>query len=225
MVRTLFISQSREAHTGLLKDLAEADVVSSFTRYDDGIIDAAAAGRPDIYLLEIDGTVDSDEINGVIRRLRQERNEPFIALLPRDLLPTLNLLADVDDFVLSPYDAAEVAARIARLTERPEEEATGDDVIKRDGLVINLTTCEVRVDSAIIELTFKEYELLKLLAATPGRVYTREALLDKIWGYDYFGGDRTVDVHIRRLRSKIESSGHNYIGTVRNIGYRFIPAG
>jgi DNA-binding response OmpR family regulator len=223
MVRTLFISQSREPHTGLLKDLAEADVVSSFTRYDDGVLDAVAAGRPDIYLLDIDGGVDPEEMNALIRRLRQERNQPVVALVLRDLLPTLDLITGVDDFVLSPYDADEVLARVRRLLIHPEEEASGDDVVRRDGLTINLTSCEVRVDSAIIELTFKEYELLKLLAANPGRVYTREALLDKIWGYDYFGGDRTVDVHIRRLRSKIEVAGHAYIGTVRNIGYRFIP--
>ena len=224
MIRTLFVSRSREAHAGLLKDLADLDVVSSFTGYDDGIIDAAAAGRPDVYLLEVDGSLAPDDLNAVIRQLRRERNQPFIALVPRDLLPMLQSLPDVEDFALSPYDAAEVLARINRLIDRTVEEVSGDDIIKRDGLTINLTTCEVRVDTAIVELTFKEYELLKLLAATPGRVYTREALLDKIWGYDYFGGDRTVDVHIRRLRSKIETPGHSYIGTVRNIGYRFIPA-
>ncbi len=225
MIRTLFISQSREPHTGLLKDLAEADMVSSFTRYDDGVLDAVASGRPDLYLLDIDGTVDPEALNGLVRRLRQERNQPVVALISRDLLPTLDALSDVDDFVLSPYDADEVLARVRRLLTQTEEEAAGDEVIKRDGLLINLTNCEVRVEGAVIELTFKEYELLKMLAANPGRVYTREALLDKIWGYDYFGGDRTVDVHIRRLRSKIEVGGRVYIGTVRNIGYRFIPTG
>jgi len=73
----------------------------------------------------------------------------------------------------------------------------------------------------IVELTFKEYELLKFLMNDRGRVFTREALLNKVWGYDYFGGDRTVDVHVRRLRSKIELSDIEYIETVRNIGYRF----
>jgi two-component system alkaline phosphatase synthesis response regulator PhoP len=224
LVRTLFISQSREPYAGLLKDLADADVVSSFSQYDDGVIEAVVAGRPDIYLLEVDGAEDPEELNALIRQLRQERNQPVIALVLRDLLPTLDNLPDVDDFVLSPYDGTEVLARVRRLLAQAGEEDSGDDIIKRDGLTVNLTTCEVRVDGAIIELTFKEYELLKLLSANPGRVYTREALLDKIWGYDYFGGDRTVDVHIRRLRSKIEVAGHTYIGTVRNIGYRFVPS-
>ena len=77
---------------------------------------------------------------------------------------------------------------------------------------------------AVIEVTCKAYDLFILIDAATAEVYTREALLDKIWGYDYFGGDRTVDVHIRRLRSKIEVAGHAYIGTVRNIGYRFMPS-
>jgi len=87
--------------------------------------------------------------------------------------------------------------------------------------VLNLTKCEVSLANNVIPLTFKEYELLKLLATNPGKVFNREALLNRVWGYDYYGGDRTVDVHIRRLRSKIEDATHNFIETVRNIGYRF----
>jgi len=98
------------------------------------------------------------------------------------------------------------------------------ELIKCDGLVIDLAKCEVTMGCKVVELTFKEYELLKFLASNRGRVYTREALLDKVWGYDYYGGDRTVDVHIRRLRSKIEDSKHTFIETVRNIGYRFRKA-
>jgi DNA-binding response OmpR family regulator len=93
--------------------------------------------------------------------------------------------------------------------------------IKGKMLVIDPDTCEVTVEGRKADLTYKEYELLKLLASNKGHVFTREALLDKIWGYDYYGGDRTVDVHVRRLRSKIEQS-NTYIETVRNIGYKFI---
>jgi two-component system alkaline phosphatase synthesis response regulator PhoP len=77
----------------------------------------------------------------------------------------------------------------------------------------------------VVEFTFREYELLRFLAANEGRVFTRDTLLDRVWGYDYYGGDRTVDVHIRRLRSKIEDAGHTFIETVRNIGYRFRSSG
>jgi len=88
-------------------------------------------------------------------------------------------------------------------------------------MVINLTNYEVTISGKIISLTFKEFELLKFMVRNQGRVFSRDDLLRKIWGYEYYGGDRTVDVHIRRLRSKIEDGNHSFIETVRNIGYRF----
>jgi len=87
--------------------------------------------------------------------------------------------------------------------------------------LINRAKCEVTLAGRVLMLTFMEYELLKFLASNKGRVFTREVLLNKVWGYDYYGGDRTVDVHIRRLRSKIEDLTHTFIETVRNIGYKF----
>ncbi|MBI4340972.1 MAG: winged helix-turn-helix transcriptional regulator [Candidatus Omnitrophica bacterium] len=92
-------------------------------------------------------------------------------------------------------------------------------------LVIDFERYEVHVKGEPVDLTYKEFELLKFLATHPGKVFTREALLDKVWGYDYYGGTRTVDVHIRRLRSKIESRGATYIDTVRNVGYKFLEPG
>ena len=136
------------------------------------------------------------------------------------MLDGIDRQLDVDDFVTSPYDSKELVLRINRLIHRTRN-TESSELIKCDDLVIDLVTCEVTVEGKIVELTFKEYELLKLLASHRGRVYTRQALLDRIWGYDYFGGDRTVDVHVRRLRSKIEGSKHIFIETVRNIGYRF----
>jgi DNA-binding response OmpR family regulator len=89
-------------------------------------------------------------------------------------------------------------------------------------MVIDLARCEVSIKGKPVQLTFKEYELLRFLASNRGRVFSRDAILNRVWGYDYYGGDRTVDVHIRRLRSKIEeASDQTYIETVRNIGYRF----
>jgi len=97
-----------------------------------------------------------------------------------------------------------------------------EDMIKAGDLIIDVSRYEVTLSGSKLELTFKEYELLKFLASNKGRVYSRDQLLDKIWGYDYYGGTRTVDVHIRRLRSKIEDRRHAFIETVRNIGYKFI---
>jgi two-component system alkaline phosphatase synthesis response regulator PhoP len=96
-----------------------------------------------------------------------------------------------------------------------------EDVIRCGDLVIDSAKCEVSLSGKPIILTFKEYQLLKFLASNKEKVFTREALLNKVWGWDYYGGDRTVDVHIRRLRSKIEDINHSFIETIRNIGYRF----
>jgi two-component system alkaline phosphatase synthesis response regulator PhoP len=136
-------------------------------------------------------------------------------------LETLNRPEDyqgVDDFLVWPFDTRELIARAKRVLQK---NISQDEIIRAGDLEINLAHCEVRVEGKIVELTFKEYELLKFLAHDRGRVFTRETLLNKVWGYDYFGGDRTVDVHVRRLRSKIELSGQTFIETVRNIGYRF----
>jgi two-component system alkaline phosphatase synthesis response regulator PhoP len=136
------------------------------------------------------------------------------------LLETNVYLKLSDDFLIWPCDKRELILRINRLLKKAPGVKSCDQIICND-LVIDLTTCEVMVTGTKAELTYKEYELLKLMAGNKGRVFTRQTLLDRIWGFDYFGGDRTVDVHVRRLRSKIENSDRTYIETVRNIGYKF----
>lgn len=144
---------------------------------------------------------------------------PVIAVLGEAhvLLNENNLAAS--DFVLYPLRPGELAARLRRLIGRPEEAPA--DVIRQGALLIDLASYRVYVGGVLIDLTYKEYELLRFLATHPDRVFTREALLDKVWGYDFYGGARTVDVHIRRLRSKLEHGGHTFIETVRSVGYRF----
>lgn len=145
---------------------------------------------------------------------------PVLALLstadPDDSADSL----DVDDFILPPFRPAELAIRVRHLLRRfsPVDEST---VIKAGPLIIDLARYETNLEGKRLDLTFKEYELLRFLASSPGNVFTRETLLNKVWGYDYFGGTRTVDVHIRRLRSKIETTTIAFIETVRNVGYRF----
>jgi len=156
-----------------------------------------------------------------IMSIKKQKNLPVIALIAAENLTSLNDYQEIDDFIIYPCDDTELLLRIRRLLQKTKEADSGEK-IQRNGLTIDLATCEVTVDGQKADLTYKEYELLKLMAGSPGRVFTREALLDKIWGYDYFGGDRTVDVHMRRLRSKIEDATHTYVETVRNIGYRFI---
>ena len=126
------------------------------------------------------------------------------------------------DFILADAAPAELSARLRMLRPRngEVEDQVDDDRIEVGDLVIDASAYTARLRGAIIDLTFKEFELLKYLALNRGRVLTREALLDEVWGEDYIGGSRTVDVHIRRLRAKLGTEHDGLIGTVRNVGYR-----
>ena len=184
----------------------------------DKIIGQLAEQSPDLVLMEIDNHARTWERWHTIK---QRSQLPSIALLRREILDTVNGHPGIDDFIVEPYDVTELLLRIRRLINTTPR-SDSNELIRCDDLMIDLAKCEVSVGSNLTMLTYREYELLKFLAKNRGRVFTREALLNKVWGYDYLGGDRTVDVHIRRLRSKIEDSSHTFIETVRNIGYRFI---
>jgi len=175
---------------------------------------------PDMVILEIAEKLPTPKTLQLITRLRRKITLPVIAITEKANMGSLDTLSKIDDFILMPYDIDELVLRIKRLLQKVKN-LENSDILKCDGLTIDMVKYEVTLENQVIELTFKEYELLLYLASNQGRVFTRESLLNKVWGYDYFGGDRTVDVHIRRLRSKIEDSNHTYIETVRNIGYRF----
>jgi len=145
---------------------------------------------------------------------------PVLTLISKDDYSTFDPFMEVEDFIFSPFNATELNSRIKRTLWRTGNWDSGQ-FIRTGDIVIDQERYEVSVAGRKIILTFKEYQLLCLLAAIPGRVYTREILLNRIWEYDYFGGTRTVDVHIRRLRSKVEDANHIFIETVRNVGYRF----
>jgi DNA-binding response OmpR family regulator len=130
----------------------------------------------------------------------------------------------VADLLLHTAGPAEVEARLRLAIGRQSQPAAQlPDEIRSSGLVVNEATYTARMNGRILDLTFKEFELLKFLAQHPGRVFTRAQLLQEVWGYDYFGGTRTVDVHVRRLRAKLGAENEALIGTVRNVGYRFVP--
>lgn len=176
---------------------------------------------PDILLLEFDGRTKAGQ--ELATSIKREKSLPVIALVHRDTLENGGIVTDIDDFIVEPYPDIELILRIERLLKNSpvQVKVNPDETVTVGDLVIDIARCEVSVAGRIVILAFKEYELLKFLVGNRGRVFTRQALLDKVWGYDYFGGDRTVDVHIRRLRSKIEDSKHSFIDTVRSIGYRF----
>jgi DNA-binding response OmpR family regulator len=132
----------------------------------------------------------------------------------------------IDDVLLDSTGPAEVEARLRLASGRLEMASRGDDtvdeVIRSGELTIDEATYSARLRGRSLDLTFKEFELLKYLAQHPGRVFTRAQLLQEVWGYDYFGGTRTVDVHVRRLRAKLGTEHEALIGTVRNVGYKFV---
>jgi len=220
MLRLLMIAQETEALAELRSQITRSGFACSIVPHGEELAGEITARRPDLVLVEIDVNLPATELQEIVRRLKEERHLPVIALLPGDTLDSLNGNLDIDDFITSPYDGRELVLRARRLLSKARN-IDGGELIKCDGLSIDLARCEVTLEGEIVELTFKEYELLKFLASHRGRVYSREALLNQVWGYDYYGGDRTVDVHVRRLRSKIEDAKHTFIETVRNIGYRF----
>ncbi len=184
----------------------------------DKVVERTIHEAPELIVLEMDGQINQMVLHELTSGGKVRRKIPVIALMPPEALNNSGDYLVVDDFVIQPYESRELVARARRLLQKNTRD---DEIIRRGDLAIDLANCEVRVGGKIVELTFKEYELLKFLARDHGRVFTRETLLNKVWGYDYFGGDRTVDVHVRRLRSKIEISGQTFVETVRNIGYRF----
>jgi len=125
------------------------------------------------------------------------------------------------DIVLATAGPAELEARIRLLTVPSPAAEPAEDVLEVGELVIDTAGYSARVRGQVLNLTYKEFELLRHLAQHPGRVFTRAQLLDEVWGYDYYGGTRTVDVHVRRLRAKLGAEHDQLIGTVRNVGYRF----
>jgi len=219
MSRLLIVAQEAKPIAGLRSGLIRNGFACSTVPHGNGLVKEIAARRPDLVVVEMDGYSAKGGAEELARMKKQGSSLPVVALVTRDRIGGIGCHLDVDDFIISPYDSQELALRIKRLLDRT---STIDslELVRCDSLTIDPAKCEVTVDGKIVELTFKEYELLKFLANNRGRVYTRDALLDRLWGYDYYGGDRTVDVHVRRLRSKIEQRAR-YIETVRNIGYRF----
>ncbi|MEO9236918.1 MAG: response regulator transcription factor [Jatrophihabitantaceae bacterium] len=148
---------------------------------------------------------------------------PIIAVLKEGGLVALSADWSVDDVLLDTAGPAEVDARLRLAVARRSAVVEGEPgVVKVGDLAIEEGTYTARLRTSTLDLTYKEFELLKFLAQHPGRVFSRSHLLQEVWGYDYFGGTRTVDVHVRRLRAKLGAEYDAMIGTVRNVGYKFV---
>jgi DNA-binding response OmpR family regulator len=174
----------------------------------------------------VDARRDLAQAKSLCRLLRTTGLDvPLLAIVTEGGLAALTPEWGLDDVLLQTAGPAEVEARL-RLAVGRSAAVEPDDVpgeIRSGELTIDEATYSARLRGRVLDLTFKEFELLKYLAQHPGRVFTRAQLLQEVWGYDYFGGTRTVDVHVRRLRAKLGPEYESLIGTVRNVGYRFVP--
>lgn len=165
----------------------------------------------------------------VCREIRAKSNTPVIMLSAKGEVfdKVLGLELGADDYIMKPFDSKELVARVKAVLRRyqvPKAEIPHPDkgkCVEYSGIIINLTNYSVMVDGKAVEMPPKELELLYFLAASPNQVFTREQLLDQIWGYEYIGDTRTVDVHIKRLREKIKDHSGWNLGTVWGIGYKF----
>jgi len=177
--------------------------------------------------LLVDGRRDLPHVRSLCRVLRTTGVDcPVLLVVTEGGLAAVSADWGVDDVIVDTAGPAEVEARVRVATGRLATARGGpDDVpdeIRSGDVTIDEATYTARVRGRVLDLTFKEFELLKFLAQHPGRVFTRAQLLQEVWGYDYYGGTRTVDVHVRRLRAKLGPEHESTIGTVRNVGYRFV---
>jgi DNA-binding response OmpR family regulator len=173
----------------------------------------------------VDGRTELAHVRALTRELRTAGIDvPLLLLVTEGGLAVVNADWGVDDVLLHTAGPVEVDARLRLATgglQRAGHAGHDANVIRTGDVVIDEAAYTARLDGRVLDLTFKEFELLKHLAQHPGRVFSRPQLLQEVWGYDYFGGTRTVDVHVRRLRAKLGPEHESLIGTVRNVGYRF----
>jgi two-component system, OmpR family, alkaline phosphatase synthesis response regulator PhoP len=213
--RAIVVATDREMRAALMADLSavgyEATDAPSGATVDD-------LGPASIVVVAAEGDAPERRLAQSLRRSPSFAGTPIVWVARADGGELGRSEALFDDFLELPYTRAGLAARLSVARRRFGH--AGGDVLRRGTLVLNLSTFQATLGGEPVELTYMEYQLLRFLAATPARVHTRQAILHHVWGYDYYGGVRTVDVHVRRLRVKLGEHAA-MIETVRSVGYRF----
>lgn len=200
--------------------LLPADYRLTALVHGDGPLDELVRDPPDLIIFDHEDGTYLDEWRAIGRERAFAEHTALLVVIRAEQALLLEERPAADDFALWPASAMEVLLRVRGILRR-RTSVDSENILRCGELVIDIANYKVTLAGRSVELTYKEYELLRFLASNRDRVFTREALLNRVWGYDYFGGARTVDVHIRRLRSKIEDRGHAFIETIRNVGYRF----
>ena len=218
-MRILVVTKSKQEAGNLMSLMAERGYSADKVQGGEEALSMIERYRPDAVIVDVEQG-SRQELRHLLDIPNASRRAQFLGLMNKETAIDYDSTLGLDDFVLEPYEPAELITRLERLVRR-RDEAANSELLKCGDLVIDPSKYEVRLAGKLIPLTLKEYDLLCFLANNQGLVFSRKALLSKIWGRNYFGGARTVDVHIRRLRSKIEDSRHSFIETVRGAGYKF----
>lgn len=179
----------------------------------------AYARRPDLALV-LDDRGDATPVCGRLLEDDELGEVPIVVSVEAAELELSPEMLDAHELIVAPFTTAELSARIAR-ARRQAHGVGEDEIVRSHSLELNLATYQVRVDAEPVDFTYMEYELLKFLMTHPRRAFSREALLSSVWGYDFYGGARTVDVHVRRVRAKLGSEHATKLKTVRRVGYRW----
>lgn len=223
MERTILVVEDETPISDMLKFNLQKSGYKVLTAYDGRSgLEIAQTKKPDLILLDVMlPKMDGFE---VCRKIRETDNVPILMLTAREeeIDKVFGLESGADDYITKPFSVRELMARIRANLRRQAGETSGEEgVINIDTIEINNNLYEVKKDGNLIDLTLREYELLKFLASQPGRIFSREQLLTKVWGYEYLGDVRTVDVTVRRLREKIEDNpaAPTRIMTKRGVGY------
>ena len=221
MQHILIVSQDEE-YSGTLVDLLKDDGYTvCLSESVEAAVEQFYSKKLDLMVADIDSW--KEEGIGVYKALQHElgtRDFSSIIIAAMDLMAAVEFSLTFDDFIIKGGDPREVPLRIKQFLWRQSRLDT-ENIIKVENLVLDLNSYEVAINGKRVYLTYKEYELLKFLVLNRGRVFTREVLLDRVWGYDNYAGTRTVDIHIQRLRTKLALKSDSYIQTVRNVGYSF----
>lgn len=204
-----------------MRELAHVLDVSVALSVPETFSQAISAGR-EFDLVIMDGAgLDEGTLNAVDAYIADHGYIPILMIQDEDKLDSLRMpVQGRNDFILSSAGTAEFEMR-CKLLLWPGEESAPADIVTIDNMTINLATYQVYIDGEPVDLTLMEYSLLSFLATHPSRAYSRETLLHRVWGFEYCGGTRTVDVHIRRVRSKVGPQVASHIVTVRGVGYLF----
>jgi DNA-binding response OmpR family regulator len=222
MQRILIVTDDPKGAAAWQRELVRAGYPVSLCEAElAGTLRALMPRPPDIFILDgANARMTPKDLRIALNEQFSEHDARLIWLATEEQAARLDPASGLDDFAILPSSAAELLARV-RLILWKTHRVDGADLLIAGEVVIDQANYSVSVAGKPIELTFKEYELLRFLASHRGRVFTREALLNQVWGYDYFGGTRTVDVHIRRIRAKLGPEREDLVETVRNVGYRF----